>query len=91
MTDENKHSDLIQFLSSSGELTEDQAQRVVEEVANYFNEPVPDYVTRRHLALRREGWRNEAIYQQVAIEITERPFAASDVSLRKIRRMIYGG
>jgi len=81
---------LIEHLSRSTRLPDAQARRVVEDVLAYFNETVDDFVIRRHAELQSQGVRNDAIFDQLAIELTRRPFTQPSLSKRQIRRLIYG-
>jgi phage host-nuclease inhibitor protein Gam len=68
----------------------EQTQRLLEEVATLFHQTVEEYVRSRHAELRRAGMRNEAIYRQIREEIRHWRFRAPELSLRQIRRLIYG-
>ncbi len=74
----------------SSPLTAGEARRVVAEVVAYYGESVPGFVRRRHAELRRHGLTNEAIFTAVTEELRGRRFVAPDLSLRQLRRLVYG-
>ena len=82
--------DLIDHLVRSTRLEPDEAGRVVDEVLAYLSEPPAEYVSRRHAELRREGIANAAIFERLARELDRRRFASPPMSLRQIRRLVYG-
>lgn len=67
-----------------------EAARVVADVLTYFGEPVDDYVRRRHGELRSGGFTNDEIFQRVSVELSGRRVAAPELSLRQLRRIVYG-
>jgi len=82
--------DLIAHLERSTRLSREEAMRVVEEVLAYFAESAPDYVVRRHGALRETGLSNAAIYARISRDLETRRFRGPALSERQIRRLIYG-
>ncbi|PID62054.1 MAG: hypothetical protein CSB44_04765 [Gammaproteobacteria bacterium] len=90
MTPTTEFDELIRFIVSQGRLAESEARHLIDEVLAFVNEPVADYIRRRHLELQREGLANEAIYRVLEDEIRRRPFASKALSVRQIRRIIYG-
>ncbi|MGI9327848.1 MAG: hypothetical protein ACR2PZ_21700 [Pseudomonadales bacterium] len=82
---------LIRHLSAATALSPVAAQRCVREVLAYYDEPLEAFVVRRHQELQQDGQlKNQAIYQQIVAEAYERRFAIAALSLRQVRRMIYG-
>ncbi|ROO85705.1 hypothetical protein EDD29_3253 [Actinocorallia herbida] len=84
------HEDLIAHLRRTSGLGEGEAARVVDEVLFYFGEPVEEFVRRRHVELREQGLRNEQIFELVAAELPVRLVLPPELSLRQIRRIVYG-
>ncbi len=82
--------DLLRHVCDSSRLTRSEAERLVEEVLAYFDEPVAAFVARRHKELKAAGWQNDAIYQRLLAELESRRFPAPGLSLRQVRRLIYG-
>jgi hypothetical protein len=82
--------DLVAHLVRTTPLTPSEAARVVAEVVAYYGEAVPDYVRRRHTELKRRGLTNEVIFDGIAAELASRRFAAPDMSVRQLRRLVYG-
>jgi hypothetical protein len=82
--------ELIDYLKRLTGLPDSQCQRLIEDVLSGFSETLEQYVQRRHLELKAEGLRNEAIYARLRAEVSVRRFVAPELSERQIRRMIYG-
>ena len=82
--------DLIDHLVRSTRLETEEARRVVDEVLAYLSEHPAQYVARRHGELQRDGLANAAIFDQLARELDGRRFASPPMSLRQIRRLVYG-
>ena len=71
-------------------LSERMAAHVAAEALDMFNVTVDDFILMRHEELQREGLRTEAIYKQIQAELNGWRFSAPPLSLRQIRRRIYG-
>ena len=82
--------DLVAHLVRSTPLTPNEAARVVAEVVAYYGEAVPDYVRRRHAELKRRGLTNDRIFDEITAELAARRFAAPPLSVRQLRRLVYG-
>lgn len=82
--------ELVARIAASTDLTAQEADRVIEDVLAWYREPLTDFVRRRHAQQQAAGVRNEQIYRQLAAEIGRRLFAAPDLSIRQLRRIIYG-
>lgn len=81
---------LVDHLVSTTELTEAEAERVVEDVLAFHAEPVEAYVRRRHAELKTYGARNSEIFARLAEELVHRVVAAPALSERQLRRIVYG-
>ena len=82
---------LIQHLCNNSAVSRLEAIKLIDEVREYFNETVEDYVSRRHQELKLElGLSNPQIYQRIEDEIKQMVFASRPLSQRQIRRLIYG-
>jgi len=66
------------------------AERVVEETMLAYGDTVEEWVRSRHIRLQRQGLSNETIYHIISREMPQRRFGAEPLSLRQIRRLIYG-
>jgi len=75
--------DLVAHLVRSTPLTPNEAARVVAEVVAY-------YVRRRHAELKRRGLTNDRIFDEITAELAARRFAAPPLSVRQLRRLVYG-
>ncbi len=81
---------LVDHLVATTGLTAAEAARVVEDVLAFHEEPVEDYVRRRHAELKTRGARNTEIFAHLAEEIAHRVVAAPALSVRQLRRIVYG-
>lgn len=86
----NAHDDLVDHLVRSTPLERGEAARVIMDVLAYFDETVEDFVRRRHRELRGRGIGNDAIFRRVAEELRHRAVAPPELSLRQLRRIVYG-
>jgi hypothetical protein len=84
------HDDLVAHLVRSTLLSAGEAARVVAEVVDYFAEPVPAFVRRRHAELKRSGRTNDQIFAALGTELAARRFAPPLLSARQLRRIVYG-
>ncbi|MEU7634657.1 MULTISPECIES: hypothetical protein [unclassified Streptomyces] len=84
------HEDLIDHLVRSTPLQRGEAARVVLDVLAYFDESTEGFVRRRHRELQSQGLRNEAIFERIAHELPHRAVSPPSLSLRQLRRLVYG-
>ncbi|WP_449301272.1 hypothetical protein [Pseudonocardia hispaniensis] len=84
------HDDLIAHLVRSSPLSAGEATRVVAEVLGYFAESAEAFVRRRHAELQRRGLTNDRIFEQVSAELAVRRVAPPALSIRQLRRIVYG-
>lgn len=82
--------ELISHLTRLTALSASDAVRVVDEIFDYYREPVDAFVARRHLELQAEGWQNARIFRRIQSELSQLRFPAPVLSERQIRRIIYG-
>ncbi|OQY32912.1 MAG: hypothetical protein B6241_09640 [Spirochaetaceae bacterium 4572_59] len=78
------------YLLSSYPIDESLLDHLLEDMGEYFSKDVRDFISLRHQELHREGMKNDQIYGQIQKELKERRFAGPDMSIRQIRRAIYG-
>lgn len=71
-------------------LPEPVAARVVADVCAHFSETTEEFVRRRHRELQRRDRRNDEIWPRIAAELAGRTVAPGEVSLRRLRRIVYG-
>ena len=81
---------LVEHLVATTGLTPAEASRVVEDVLAFHDEPVEDYVRRRHAELKTHGARNPEIFAHLAEELDHHVVAAPALSERQLRRIVYG-
>ncbi|WP_084958120.1 hypothetical protein [Thermoactinospora rubra] len=84
------HEDLIAHLTRTSPLGPGEAARVVADVLAYFSEPVEEFVRRRHRELKARGLTNDEIFPRIAAELPARRVAAPPLTLRQLRRIVYG-
>ena len=77
-------------LLSSYPVEADHLDHLLEDLGEYFSLEPKEYICRRHGELQREGLRNEEIYKRIRSELETRLFASPSLSIRQIRRIIYG-
>lgn len=81
---------LVRHLHRVTGLDEDRCRHLIGEVVAYFDESVEEYVRRRHTELKTYGSRNDAIFEQLRTELADRVVRAPDLSVRQLRRIVYG-
>ncbi|MFH8368790.1 hypothetical protein [Streptomyces sp. NPDC018031] len=86
----SSHEDLLDHLVRSTPLSRGEAARVVLDVLAYFDETTEEFVRRRHRELQSGGLTNTDIFERIAAELPHRAVAPPELSLRQLRRMVYG-
>ncbi|QYC43309.1 hypothetical protein Nocox_28605 [Nonomuraea coxensis DSM 45129] len=89
-TARHPYEDLIAHLIRTSALGPGEAARVVADVLAYFSETAEEYVRRRHGELKARGLTNDEIFPRIAAELRGRRVAAPELSLRQLRRIVYG-
>ncbi|MEU9407872.1 hypothetical protein AB0E08_19630 [Streptomyces sp. NPDC048281] len=84
------HDELVDHLMRSSPLSRGEALRVIQDVLAYFDETTADYVRRRHRELQAEGLVNTEIFDRIAADLQYRAVAPPELTLRQLRRMVYG-
>ncbi len=84
------HEDLLAHLARTTALDQGEAARVVAEVLAYFAETTEEYVRRRHGELQARGLTNDRIFTRLGGELAARRVAAPQLTVRQLRRMVYG-
>ena len=82
--------DLVEQVCRTTGLPAADARRVVDDVVAYFTATTEDYVRRRHRALQLRGVRNDTSFAVIAEELRTYPVRAPELSLRQLRRIVYG-
>lgn len=82
--------DLVRHVAATTGLPEPVAARVVADVRAHFAETTEEFVRRRHRELRRRGRHNDEIWPRIAAELAGRVVSPGEVSLRRLRRIVYG-
>jgi hypothetical protein len=84
------HDDLLDHLTRTSPLSRGEAARVVQDVLAYFDETAEEYVRRRHRELRAQGLVNAEIFERITADLRHRTVAPPQLSLRQLRRIVYG-
>jgi hypothetical protein len=84
------HEELVSHLVRTSPLSQSEAARVVAEVLGYFGESVEEFVCRRHRELKAGGLTNDRAFVLIAAELPARRVTPPPLSLRQLRRVVYG-
>jgi hypothetical protein len=84
------HEELVDHLTRTTPLSRGEAQRVIQDVLAYFDETTEEYVRRRHRELQAHGLVNATIFEQISADLKYRAVAPPELSLRQLRRIVYG-
>ncbi len=71
-------------------LSPHDASRVAAEVMDLFSPSVDEFIVTRHAELQSEGYTGPAVYEQILRDLNEWRFRAPELSVRQVRRRIYG-
>ncbi|MBU1699329.1 MAG: hypothetical protein KJ970_05690 [Candidatus Eisenbacteria bacterium] len=81
----------LDHLASALGWPREKIPRLLDEVRALYNQTLEEFIRSRHLKYRRTmGLHNEEIFSRIQKDLENWRFRAPDVSIRKIRRMIYG-
>jgi polyhydroxyalkanoate synthesis regulator phasin len=84
------HDELVDQLTRSTPLNRGEALRVIQDVLAYFDETTEEFVRRRHRELQAQGMVNTTIFERIEAELKYRAVAPPELSLRQLRRIVYG-
>ncbi|MGW0997590.1 hypothetical protein [Streptomyces sp. NPDC002520] len=84
------HEELVDHLTRSTPLNRGEALRVIQDVLAFFDETIQDYVRRRHRELQTQGLQNTEIFERIEADLKYRAVAPPELTLRQLRRMVYG-
>ncbi|MFS4092858.1 hypothetical protein [Streptomyces sp. AF1A] len=84
------HDELLDHLMRSTPLSRGEALRVVQDVLAYFDETTQEFVRRRHRELQAQGLVNAEIFERIEADLKYRAVAPPELTLRQLRRMVYG-
>ncbi len=90
MSDIRLNEAFEKHLLSSYSLGENDLYRLLDDLSGAFDNSVEDYIQKRHTSLQKEGKKNIAIYDILQKEIRTQRFLGPELSVRQIRRAIYG-
>ncbi|MBN1232591.1 MAG: hypothetical protein JXA60_04475 [Candidatus Coatesbacteria bacterium] len=80
---------IIERISFITGLSSDKSKKVLEEVFSALDLTLEEYITKRHNELSKD-LKNDQIYVIIQNEIKNLRFKSKPLSLRQIRRIIYG-
>lgn len=63
---------------------------MIQDVLAYFDETTEDHVRRRHRELQGQGLVNTEIFDRIEAELRHRAVAPPELTLRQLRRIVYG-
>ncbi len=86
----SEFDDLLDQLERTTLLPRGVLARVVGEVIEYQSEGIETFVRRRHTELQHDGFANEAIWPQISADLRLRRFSAPALTMRQLRRLVYG-
>ncbi|GAB1329491.1 hypothetical protein [Streptomyces sennicomposti] len=84
------HDELVDHLTRSTPLSRGEALRVIQDVLAYFDETTEEFVRRRHRELQAQGLVNAEIFERIGTDLKYRTVAPPELSLRQLRRIVYG-
>jgi hypothetical protein len=84
------YGELVEYLTRTCPLSAAQAARVIADVLGYFSEQPEEYIRRRHRELKALGLTNDRAFEQIAAELPHQRYAAPKLTLRQLRRVVYG-
>ena len=90
MDEHAEFAELLGHLERTTRLDRAEAARVLDEVLAFFAELPRDFIVRRHASLQQSGHSNDWIFERIRAELQRRRFPTADLSVRQIRRTIYG-
>ena len=78
------------YLLEAYDLEPQELERLLGDLGAFMGQTYPDWVRSRHQELQGQGLANDISYKQIKEELSQRLFCAPVLSLRQIRRLIYG-
>lgn len=84
------HRPLVDRLELTTSLSRAEVTRVIGDVLDYFGESATELVKRRHRELRARHLTNPAVFASLHEELPMHRVRAPDLSLRQLRRIVYG-
>ncbi|MGI9288604.1 MAG: hypothetical protein ACR2P1_24675 [Pseudomonadales bacterium] len=90
MTSPKTPEALLQHLCSITALEPAMADHLVQEILHFYRDTAEEFIVRRHRELQQAGLPNTQIYQRIEQELQQRRFQTAPMSIRQIRRVIYG-
>jgi hypothetical protein len=81
---------LFRSLRRTYGISEPVIQQIWEDLLTYHQQTPEEYIRHRHLELQDQGLKNDQIYRLLRKELNQRLFPGPELSIRQVRRIIYG-
>jgi len=81
---------LLEHLKAVTGLDAPTLEKILLEILSWHEEDLRAWLQRRHRELRHAGWKNREIYPQLQEEARRTLVRPRPLSLRQIRRALYG-
>ena len=78
------------YLEERYDLEPDELGLLLGDLWAFTEETTEEFIRRRHAELQREGLRNEVIYRRLSSEIAAGRYRSPPLSIRQVRRIVYG-
>lgn len=82
--------ELVRRIAQTTGLSPAEAARVIDDVLAWHDETVEDFVRRRHRHHQTYGRHNDEIFELIGDELRHARFAAPELTVRQLRRIVYG-
>ena len=82
--------ELLSHLQAISGLDQARLAKLVDEVRAWYGQDLAGWVRQRHRELQQQGMRNREIYPRIRAETERILVRPSALSVRQIRRIIYG-
>ena len=90
MANSTSPTELLDHICNHSSLNLSEADHLVQEVLAFYAESAAIFIRRRHHELQKSGMGNSAIYELIDRELTHHRFTTEPMTIRQIRRTIYG-
>ncbi len=78
------------YLLTTYPLSESLLMNILDDLGEYFGTSLEEYIPARQRELHQQGKKNDEIYRIIQEEVKGKLFPGPDLSIRQIRRAIYG-
>ena len=78
------------YIYSAVDISRKDLIHIVDALHAFYDSTVHEFIQTRHSELQKQGFRNSKIFKMIQGELLLRRFSASPLTIRQIRRKIYG-